>query len=307
MAGGASGGSSGSAGGAAAASGSAGGAAAAQAGAQTSGGGGAPASGATSANGSPPAGLTTDWTSSFNDGDKGFVTNKGWKAPTDVLESYRNLEKLVGAPPEQVIKLPKADDPQGWDSVFTRLGRPANPEGYKLEVPKEGGSPEFAKWASEQFFKAGLSEQQGQGIVKQWNEYQASQFQAQKDAYTAKTAVETSTLKKEWGAAYDQNLAAAARAARTFGVDPKAIGAMEASIGLAATMKFFQSIGSKLGDASYVAGSQPGGNGPLTPAQAKDRISTLKADNQWSKRFLEGSTKEKLEMEMLHKYAFPDG
>ena len=250
----------------------------------------------------------TDWTTSFNDDSKGFVQNKGWKDPAQVVDSYRNLEKLLGAPQDQVIRLPKEDDAAGWDSVMTRLGRPATPDGYKLEVPKEGGDPAFAKWASEQFHKQGLNEKQGKALAEGWNQRLMESQAAQKEAYTAKVTQEQAALKKEWGAAHDQNQAIAQRAVREFGVDAKAIDAMESAIGLQATVKFFHSIGSRMGEAAFVGGNgrSGDGNGPMTPAQANSQINALRQDPGFVQKYVAGDAQARAKMEQLHRFAYPD-
>src|SRR5690606_18358521 len=67
----------------------------------------------------------TDWTSGFSDDLKGFVQNKGFKDPASVLDSYRNLEKLMGTPKERLLRLPEnMDDANAMGEIYTRLGRP---------------------------------------------------------------------------------------------------------------------------------------------------------------------------------------
>ena len=64
----------------------------------------------TSTQGSAPA--STDWTSGLTDEMRGYVQNKGFKAPQDVVESYRNFEKLHGVPQDRILKLPENLDTQ---------------------------------------------------------------------------------------------------------------------------------------------------------------------------------------------------
>lgn len=251
---------------------------------------------------------TADWTSSFNEDSKGYATNKGWKDPSQLLDSYRNLEKLQGVPQEQLLKLPKSDEPDtAWDSIYKRLGRPDTAEGYKLEVPK-GQDPAFSKQASEWFHKLGLSEKQGQNLTKMWNEYQANQGTAGKEAFNAQIHQQAANLKKEWGAAHEQNVAIAKRAAREFGVDAKTLDALDAAKGHDFTMKLLHSMGSKMGEATFHAGN--GGaadsNGPLTPAQAQAQIKALKGDPGFSKKYIEGDHGARAKMERLHQFAYPE-
>ena len=81
----------------------------------------------------------TDWTTGLSDDLKGFVQNKGFKAPTDILESYRGLEKAMGAKAEHLIKLPEnMDSPEGR-AIWERLGAPKDAKDYKIGLAKEVG------------------------------------------------------------------------------------------------------------------------------------------------------------------------
>lgn len=316
----------GGAGGGNAGAGSAGGAApaAASAGASASGaaaapaaGGAAPAAAAPAANaGNAGAGNgatgsagqpAPDWQSPFDEGTRGYIANKGWKEPGHLLESYRNLEKAFGASPDQVIRLPKADDPQATDAmnrIYDQLGRPKTPDAYKLEIPKENGSPEFAKAASETFHKLGLSEKQGQELVKWWNEQQANTMKVAGEQKTMAVNDSKVALQKEWGAAHEQNLGLAKRAAKEFGVPGAVIDALDSHMGYNGVMKFFHNIGSKLGsEGNFHSGNTPAGNGSLTPVQAQSKIAELRNDKQWVSRYLAGDSSARTEMEKLNRFA----
>lgn len=261
----------------------------------------APAAGAAPA-APAAAGAAPEWTSGLDDGMKGFVGNKGWKNPADVLTSYQNLEKLVGAPQDKIVKLPDGDDEAGWNAVYSKLGRPEKPEGYKFDMPKDA-DPEFAKWAQANFHKNGLSGKQAENMVKAWNEYQAGIVTAQKTELEQAITQERQQLQREWGAAYETNTKIASRAAKEFGVTAEVIDAMEIAMGHDGVMKFFHSIGSKLGEGSFVMGN-PNSDGALTPDQAKQRIGQLQSDNEFVKKYTAGDAAARREMERLHKMAY---
>jgi hypothetical protein len=250
----------------------------------------------------PATAHVPDWLTGLNDQVKGYATNKGWKSPAEVLDSYQNLEKLVGAPQDKIIKLPGDDDKDGWNSVYSRLGRPQTPEEYKLDVPKEGGDPEFAKWAAGNFHELGLSAKQGQTLAAKFNEYAAGMKAAQDAALIQKLDQGQVTMKKEWGAAFEQNVKVASKAAREFGVSPEVIDKIENAIGYDGVMKLFHSIGSKIGESSFVQGNVAGG--ALTPDQAKAKISALQQDNGWVKKYTAGDLGAREEMSRLHQMAY---
>jgi len=239
-----------------------------------------------------------DWMSGLKDDAKGYVTNKGWKNTDDLLTSYQNLEKLATTSPDKLVKLPTDDsDKEGWNSVYSKLGRPQTPADYKIEAAKENGNPELAKWASENFFEAGLSTKQAQQVMTKWNEFVAGSQKAQQDAQIAALKQGQEKVQKEWGAAYEQNVKVASRAAREFGIDAATLDKIENAIGFDGVMKLFHGIGSKTGESSFVMGERAGG--ALTPEAARNKISALQQDKAWVQKYTSGDMTARKEMESL--------
>lgn len=263
---------------------------------------------------SDPASTTTtntpspsDWTTGFDADTLNFVQTKGFKAPADVISSYRNLEKLHGVGPDKLVRLPTDDNPDAWNQVYSRLGRPESADQYDLNIPEGGGDGEFQKWARSTFHEAGLSNKQAKAISAKWNELAAAESARQAEQYRQKIATEESALKSEWGQAFDANINAAKRAAATFGLTPETIDALEDSMGFAGLMKFMHGIGSRLGEDAFVSGDggTRGGFSPTNPQQAQARINTLKQDKAFVARYASGDVEARAEMERLHKVAYP--
>jgi hypothetical protein len=269
--------------------------------------GGAPAVGGATGT-TAPAGT---WFDGFDDDAKGYVQNKGWKDPADLLGSYRNLEKLTGAGPDKLLKMPAPDDAQGWNDFYNRLGRPETPDAYKLPLP-EGDSGEFAKVASSWFHEAGLTEKQAEAVASKWNEYMGQAQQQmevqQREQYQQTVQQDNASLQQEWGSAYEQNIQVAKVAAREFGFDGPTIDKMEQALGFGGLMKLMHSIGSKVGEASFVSGESGGAGrfGVMAPAQAQAQIKALQGDAGFIKRYTAGDADAKSTMERLHKWAYPD-
>lgn len=269
--------------------------------------GGAPAPAASGAPAPAPAAGSApaaDWLNGMDDATKGFVTNKGWKNPAEVLGSYQNLEKLVGAPADKLVKLPAADDADGWKAVHAKLGCPQTPAEYNFNADAaKGGNPDFAKWAGENFQALGLSVKQGQELAGRFEKYAEGLKAAQDQAQITQLQEGQKGLQKEWGAAYDQNVQIAKRGAAVMGVDKATLDKIENAIGFDGVMKLFHSMGAKTGEANFVHGSP--GNGALTPAAAAERISALKADPTFVKRYTEGDANARQEMQRLHEMMSP--
>lgn len=257
--------------------------------------------GGAAAGGNAPA---ADWLNGMDDATKAFATNKGWKNPSELLGSYQNLEKLVGAPADKIVKLPAADDADGWKAVHAKLGCPQTAKEYGFnDDPAKGGNPDFAKWAGENFQKLGLSVKQGQELAAGFEKYAEGLKAAQDQAQIAQLQEGQKGLQKEWGAAYDQNVQIAKRGAAVMGVDKATLDKIENAIGFDGVMKLFHSMGAKTGEASFVPGSP--GNGALTPAAAAERINALKADPGFVKRYTEGDAAARQEMQRLHEMMSP--
>lgn len=266
---------------------------------------GAPATPAAPA--APQAPAPTDWTTGLSDELRGYVQNKGFKDPASALDSYRNLEKLMGAPKERLLKLPEGDDPAAWKEVYERLGRPADPKEYQVAPPKGVDDPEYVNWARETFHELGLPKKQAEALAQKLAERAESQMSAKAEAYQTNVAQSEAQLKKEWGAAFEQNLNIAKNAARAFGMSPELIDKLEASMGFEGVMKFMHQVGSKVGEGSYVAGeNRQSGFGVMTPEAAQQRIRDLRSDASFIQRYTAGGATEKQEMERLHRWAYPE-
>lgn len=272
--------------------------------------GGAPAAGgappAAGASGASGAAAPAEWTAALPENLKGYVTNKGFKDPSSVVDAYQNLEKLIGVPKDRLIKIPeKEDDSAAWSDIFNRLGRPEKPEGYQLTVP-EGQSKDFADWASKTFHKLGISRKQGEALVNEWNGLQKT---TNDGATTARQSVEQAqreAVKKEWGAAYDENLKIMEHGAQKFGLDKTAVEKLGQSLGIDKTAKLLYQIGVQLGEDKFVSGSGSGKPfGPLAPQAARDKITQLKGDTDFVARYMKGDLSAREEMEKLHLWANP--
>jgi hypothetical protein len=249
---------------------------------------------------------TSDWTGTLNEDLKGYVQNKGFKDPTAVVDSYRNLEKLMGAPKERLLKLPeKDDDVEGWNQVFDKLGVPPTPKDYKFDIPKETGDPALADWAKSVFHELKVPGKQATKIIEKWNARIAEQVNAQKQQFIEQANQQEAGLKKEWGAAYDQNINVARKGAQVFGITSEKLDKIEQALGYAETMRLMYDFGAKVGETSFVSGGQSSFNGALTPQAAKAQINDLKMDSEFIKRFASGDAQAKAEWERLHRFAFP--
>lgn len=144
------------------------------------------------------------WNGSLSDEYKSLPTFEKFKSADDLAKSYVNLEKMVG---KDKIVMPKDEkDVDGWNTVYSRLGRPEAPDKYevKLDLPEGLSVPDEAinsfKSVAHQY---GLSNKQLQGIMGHWSELEKNAY-IQSVERKAEVIQSTETgLRKELGANYD--------------------------------------------------------------------------------------------------------
>lgn len=278
----------------------------------------APAAGgvaAPPAAGSGETGAAFDWMKVGLDTDSmALVNDRQWKGVPDVLTSYRNLEKLIGVPPDRILKLPGDKDPaESWNGIYDRLGRPKAATDYKIPLP-EGDTGEFAKTIAPIFHEAGLSQAQVSKIAERHNALMGEQIKKSTEATKAAQEREIVELRSEWGPDYDRNNDTVDRAAAAFGMTKENATALKQAMGPKAAMKFLHAIGSKIAvEGQFVAGEKGGGGGfeSMTPEFAQAKITSNVKDRAFMERFnsadpvVRGDARK--EMERLHQFAYPGG
>lgn len=280
--------------------------------------GAATTTGNSGGNGGPPATTTTtpaatttttaaptEWTSGFSDDLKGYVQNKGFKGPQDILESYRNFEKLQGAPQDRILKLPEDMNTPEGRQVWERLGRPKDAKDYKIDIPKEHGDQQFADAFRGLADKANLTHAQAEALVGWWNERSSTSIKQATEAEALSRTNADQNLKKEWGQAFEQNKNIADNAARSLGLGEKEVVALAQALGPDGALKTLLKLGKATGEADFV-GSGPGGKGAgiLSPDQAKNEINTLMTDPSFTKRLMAKDSDATRKWDNLHKMAF---
>jgi len=231
---------------------------------------------------------SSDWMGGFNEELKGYVQAKGFKDPASVVDSYKGLEKLLGAPKDRLLKLPEKEDASEWGDIYNKLGRPQTPKDYKFETV-EGVDPKLGEWAKENFHKLGLSQKQGEALLKSYKELETVETtsQLEQKQYAIKNDMES--LKKEWGAAFEQNSMIVDKAAQQFGFDEEKLVKLREVFGAKEGMKSLHDLGKRIGESSFVGPNSPTGFGNvMTPEQARFEIKELMSDKAFIQKFALG-------------------
>ena len=254
-----------------------------------------------------PSVPTISWLDGADETTVGYVQNKGWSDPKQVLDGYRNLEKLLGADKAgNGVVLPRLDaDAKEWAPIWDRMGRPPAADGY---ARLEGANPELQNSMFGKFHELGLTKTQGEAVANWIAELGQQDTQQAEQQAATRFQEEDMAIRTEWGAAYNQNVAQAQAAARGLGLDADTIDAMAEAMGHRATMNLLQKIGSRMSEDAFVSGERTESFGnALTPGQAKAQIQTLMTDRDFTTRYMAGDAAAKAKMESLHRFAYPEG
>jgi hypothetical protein len=238
----------------------------------------------------------------------GLWQNKGWdhtdpvKLANQITTAYNEAEKFIGAPSNEIIRMPKPGDEAGTKAMWQRLGAPADAAGYDFSGVKTaaGTDPD----ASFQDFMR--TQAAGLHLPKDTASALASAFvkftEGQKLAADATTAASLVTAKadlaKNWGQNFEANKFVATQAARALGIDAETVTALENQVGYAKVMEMFRTIGTKIGEDKFVTGSNSP-SGVMTRDQAIARKAELMADKEWTKSYMNGDAAKGREMKGL--------
>ncbi len=121
-----------------------------------------------------------------------------------LVASHLNAQAKLGAPVEQIVRLPKDDDAAEWAKVYDRLGRPADPKDYDFGVTFEHPADvEFTDGFRKVAHDLGLSQKQLQSVMGYYNGALDTLNQRLEADVVAQREAAEASLKSAWGAKYD--------------------------------------------------------------------------------------------------------
>lgn len=237
----------------------------------------------------------------------GYWQNKAWKADDPVTialeatKAAREAQKFVGAPPDQLIRLPKdAGDEAGWNAVWNRLGKPKDAKEYDLSAVKfaDGTAIDdgFADMIRQTAFSQHLPKDAATAFAQSVVKFMEGADAAEIAETTAKLNAEKAELAKNWGPNADLNKLTAMQGAKRLGVTPEAVAALEKTIGYAQTMEMFRKVGAGTSEDTFVEGK---GTTPTTVASAQARLAELQSDKAWVDRLFKGDAAARREHDNL--------
>jgi hypothetical protein len=263
----------------------------------------------------PPAPPAPAWHAGIEAETLGFWQNKGYDLTdpkalaTKLTEQYRAAEKHIGAPPDQIIRMPKADArPEEIAAMWQRLGAPKEAKEYDFSGIKFAGAdlePAFADAMRAGLAAAFVPKDKAGAIVQSVVKFLESADTTESTLNTAKLAEERGKLEKNWGAkdsnTYRFNLLAAKEGANRLGIDEAGVAALENLMGYSSVMDALRKIGNARKEDVFVESGQSAGNGKVTTREgAMSRKQELFADKAWVARLNSGDQQAKTEWKNLN-------
>ena len=224
-----------------------------------------------------PAAVEGSWTAGLED-YQDVIDAKGWQSNADVLKSYVNLERQVGA--DKVVLPGEGTDLTEWEG-WKSLGTPENADDYKLAAPEgfDGYSAELSDWFRNAAHEMKLPATIAEGLHDRFVENAMEAVKDQTMFAEQQQEKWATELKKEFGAAFDERAAAARSAIREFG-SPELRELMDSS-GLGShpeVVKAFVKIGMALGTGPQFKDAESSGQFGTTPDMARDKIAKIRAN-----------------------------
>ena len=221
--------------------------------------------------------VATDWTQGLDDYHE-VIEAKGWKGADDVLKSYVNLEKQVGA--DKVVLPTDGSDLTEWEG-WQKLGTPEKAEDYQLAAPEgfEAYNQDLSDWFRTAAHEMKLPAQMAQGLHDRFVENQMAQAQAAQTQVADQQAEWEGELQKEYGNAFPQRVEAAKRALREYGSDELKQVLNQSGLGSNPhIVRAFAKIGMTLGSGPQFKEGESAGQFGTTPEMAKEQMAQLRAN-----------------------------
>ena len=234
----------------------------------------------------------TNWVAGFEDADlSAYAEAKGFHntQPENVVNSYRNLEKLMGADKAgRTFTLPgEGATAEEMNTFYSKIGRPDDAAGYGLTA-SEGDTTGFADAASAKFHELGISAKQAAGLHEFWEGFTGDMQTKANNAQQISRVDAENALKREWGAAYDTRLANVDKAAAAFGLGEDQLLGLREAMGPVEAMKFVYDLNTKIGDDTFDHGVAVD-DGVMTPEQARIEQNKLLGDSEFLAAWTEKS------------------
>lgn len=251
------------------------------------------------------------WTAGLDAEVIGVIQTKGWdkltpaQAAAQAVQSYREAEKFLGAPRDQLLRKPDAADAAAVRAFWQNFGTPADKTGYDFAAVKftDGSEldPGFVDFMRDQADALNLPKDAASALAAGFVKFMETADAAEAGERTAAVQADKTALQREWGQNYEAHKFVAQKGAEWAGVSADEFNKLFETPGGAKMLGIFHKIGEMTGEGRYVGPGPGNGNGGLmTREQAAARKATLTQDTAWVTKYNNGDAAALAEMTALN-------
>jgi hypothetical protein len=245
----------------------------------------------------PGSPLTTEPQPSWLDGvqdpaTRAWAEAKGLQNGSfeNVLGSYHNLEKMVGADRAGRTVTMLGDDATSEEKAtfYNKLGRPEVADQYSLKLPEGITDDTRLIMMRNKAHEIGISDAQFSALAEADAAYIDATSQGLKDKATVNAADAEKQLRTEWGAAFELKVAQIDVVAHKLGLTDDQLTGLREAMGPVDAMKFVDGLNTKMGDHDFDEGEKiiPGHK---TPEQAKEELDQLTMNKEFMDAWMDGT------------------
>jgi hypothetical protein len=154
------------------------------------------------------AGASEPWYNALPDEFKTNPNVTKYDSLEKLLGAKITLDKHFGVPEDQLLKWPNAEDAEGMQKIYDKLGRPESADKYELANPPEleALAPEVEKMVRDKFHELGLNPKQAAALWDLQNQIGLQSLEQTKTSAEAEAAAGLLKLKNQWGGQFDDRL-----------------------------------------------------------------------------------------------------
>ena len=221
----------------------------------------------------------------------GHAALADFKGIEGLVKSFIDTQKMVGLDKNKLVALPpEGATPEQLGEFYTRLGRPDTADDYTTPedlVSEDGFNPsdEMLKSFFEAAHAQGLNNSQAGELLKFYSDYMTAYHETLVESNERLQEEAETTLRNEWGSAYQENLTLARKALQAYGDDGLVELLDTSGLGSHPSMvRLLQKVGEGLKEDMDLTGKGKQ-SFQMTPEQASSAISQKYADENFMKAY----------------------
>lgn len=252
----------------------------------------------------------THWTAGLDAELLGHIQNRGWhdkpaeEVAIEAIRAHREAERHIGAPADQLLRMPKPEDTAGVKAFWQKLGAPDDASKYDFSGVKFSDGSEldqgFVDYTRKLAADNNLPLETARNIAAGFVKFLDQADVAARTESTAALQAEQQALDKEWGANKEMNLFLAKQAATAAGVSAEQFQELLGTPGGAEMLKIFHFFATKMGEDNFVGAPGAGEKGAVTREQAMAQKAELMRDDAWVKSYMAGDVAKNKQMLALN-------